>query len=326
MRLDYDSLSTPTDPVHKPAPTTEAKLQVAEYWTQLTEGEMTNVAVEAAQSRNEPLLWSLSLAHLVIYSSRGNVISDNTCRCYRAGLRALLTSWDEVDLLAPKRDAGPLYLRHLETAGLRPSSIGIRLTAARHLYRALRWSRATTADPFDAVRTPKDQTAPWDRRQPYTDQELGRLLSFADHVDAAVLLLGAHTGLRASEMVALQWSDLDINLRSLRVHCGKGLKARSVSLSGSLIRALAQLERTSDYVLPFRSYSRLSKRIYGLCDRAAVPRRGLHALRHYSGTRVMRRLNDLEAVARHLGHSNLETARIYAKWCDSRLHEELGRW
>jgi integrase/recombinase XerC len=33
-----------------------------------------------------------------------------------------------------------------------------------------------------------------------------------------------------------------------------------------------------------------------------------------------------EATARHLGHSKLETTRIYAKWSDRQLRETIGRW
>jgi hypothetical protein len=34
----------------------------------------------------------------------------------------------------------------------------------------------------------------------------------------------------------------------------------------------------------------------------------------------------LDATARHLGHSKLETTRIYAKWSDRQLRETIGRW
>ena len=53
--------------------------------------------------------------------------------------------------------------------------------------------------------------------------------------------------------------------------------------------------------------------------------KGVHALRH-AGTRLYAETRDLEATARHLGHSKLETTRIYAKWSDRQLHETIGRW
>ena len=54
--------------------------------------------------------------------------------------------------------------------------------------------------------------------------------------------------------------------------------------------------------------------------------RAVHALRHYSGTKLYRAGSDLEAVARHLGHSTLETTRIYAKWSDESLRSSVGKW
>jgi integrase len=53
---------------------------------------------------------------------------------------------------------------------------------------------------------------------------------------------------------------------------------------------------------------------------------GAHSLRHQSGTRLYRQTNDLEMVARHLGHAKLDTSRIYAKWSDEKLAESVGDW
>ena len=63
-----------------------------------------------------------------------------------------------------------------------------------------------------------------------------------------------------------------------------------------------------------------------LCALAGVTYMGTHSLRHQAGTRLYRQTNDLEMVARHLGHSELETARIYAKWSDKRLAESVDGW
>lgn len=57
-----------------------------------------------------------------------------------------------------------------------------------------------------------------------------------------------------------------------------------------------------------------------------VPYKGVHALRHYAGTRLMQQTNSLEDVARHLGHSSIETTRVYAKWSDEKLRDVLNDW
>lgn len=304
----------------------QVNLDVVNEWVALTDAEIKRVVTRAARRADESILWSLTQAYLVVHGSRGSAISANTCRSYRVGIRNLLVAWAGKDLLAPGRDEGALYARLLEASGLSPSSIGIRLTAARQLYKALRWAGATSVDPFSSVRPPRDNTAPWDRRAPYSAKEVKRLLRSGNKVDKVFILLGAHGGLRAGEMINLRWEDIDLSDRILFVRDGKGGKFRSVNLSQSLYKALLGVKEESGSVLPYRTYSRLAKRMYKVCDHANVERRGLHALRHHAGTEIMRKLGDLESVARHLGHSSLETARIYAKWSDSRLKAAVADW
>jgi integrase len=71
---------------------------------------------------------------------------------------------------------------------------------------------------------------------------------------------------------------------------------------------------------------RARKRLEAVCTRAGVPYKGVHALRHYAGTRLMQQTQNLEHIARHLGHSSIETSRIYAKWSDETLREALSEW
>ncbi|MFK7603809.1 tyrosine-type recombinase/integrase [Deinococcus sp. SM5_A1] len=74
------------------------------------------------------------------------------------------------------------------------------------------------------------------------------------------------------------------------------------------------------------SYPAAVERLRRLCTRAGVPYRGHHALRHYAGTRLTQEGASLDDVARHLGHSALETARIYAKWSDEELRRRMAGW
>lgn len=59
--------------------------------------------------------------------------------------------------------------------------------------------------------------------------------------------------------------------------------------------------------------------------RASIHNKGFHAFRHYAGTRIAGTLG-LEDAARHLGHSSIETTRIYAKWADASLVNALKDW
>nr|WP_281416261.1 tyrosine-type recombinase/integrase [Deinococcus aestuarii] len=54
-------------------------------------------------------------------------------------------------------------------------------------------------------------------------------------------------------------------------------------------------------------------RLRTLCKREGIPYLGLHALRHTAGTRLVRAGFQLQDVAEHLGHSDVQTARTYGK-------------
>ena len=219
-------------------------------------------------------------------------------RSYRGGIRLLLVAWAWQDLLRPDPDAATMYLRQLERRGLAPSTIQARIAAARGLYAGLRWCRAVGCDPFVACHAPRDATPAWEKRMPYADDEAAALL---------------HATTDPADQVL--------------VRRGKGGKQRVVALSASLRQALQALARREDGgVLAYRTAGSAWRHMQLLCASAGVTAKGVHALRHAAGTRLYAETHDLEATARHLGHSKLETTRIYAKWSDRQLRETIGRW
>jgi len=230
----------------------------------------------------------------------------------------------------------------MEDAGLKPSTVRVRLAAARALYAALRWSGATDANPFTDARPAKDKTAPKDKRQPYSPDELGAILSILDEeiataapaaqtmarYDKVLIPLGAHAGLRATEMMQLRWEDLDLPRRAIIVRFGKGRKQRDVVISSSLAAALEAIPPTmrGEFVLPYRTRTSAWTRVRNLTVRAGIKRQGLHRLRHAAGTRMMAETNNLQEVAELLGHTQLDTARVYAQWANDTQRRVVGEW
>jgi integrase len=141
------------------------------------------------------------------------------------------------------------------------------------------------------------------------------------------VLLGAHAGLRVAEMVALKWQDVDLAAQQLRVLRGKGGKPRTVWISAGLARALEGLRpyARNDRVLAYGSPERARARMRRLAFRALVKYRGIHALRHTCGTRMARE-EGLEAAQHHLGHANLATTQVYAKWNQTHLRDAVNTW
>jgi len=163
---------------------------------------------------------------------------------------------------------------------------------------------------------------------PYADDEVAALLQAAtDPADRVLVLLGAHAGLRAQECADVRWADVHLARRDLVVRRGKGGRQRVVALSATLRQALQSLSKREDgYVFSYHTAASAWRHIQVLGAQAGVTAKGVQALRHSAGTRLYAETHDLEATARHLGHTKLETTRIYAKWSDRQLRETIGRW
>ncbi len=291
------------------------------------EDELRRYAAEAARDRDVTKLWALTEAHLTLHGVAGALISPHTLVTYRYGVTALLEAWQGENLLRPARTAGVLWVRGLEVR-FSPGTVRSRLSGARALYAALRWSGATEATPFLDVKPACDPTPAWAKRDAYELHEVKRLEVYAEGSNRLIVLLGAHAGLRVSEMTALRWQDIDLANARLKVRSGKGGKAALVELSGSLVTALGEMPQASreGYVLPCRAQQSVYERLATLCRTARVPVRGVHALRHAAGTRLRAETGDLAIVADHLRHATLETARGYAKTNNAPLKRTLGSW
>jgi integrase/recombinase XerC len=318
-------------------------LEQAESWANLSQVDLRRRAMVAANERNGEELWSLTRAYLFLHGTKGGKVSNHTMIAYRRGVLDLVEVWQRENLLRPSRDAGVLYVRRLETTPnartgkpVNAATIEVKLAAARTLYKALRWANATEANPFENVSPAPDPTPDWEKRKPYSVDEIEKLLEQAGFIEATMVLLGAHAGLRISEMCNLKWSDINWAQGSLSV-VGKGRKKATVSMSARLESALRELrkipddrkrfKRTPDHVLPWNS-DRARQRFKDLCQQTEVSynEKAVHGLRHGAGTRYYAQTKDLGRVASHLRHENIQTTRIYAKLADNAIREDLKDW
>jgi len=320
-------------------------------WSGLPADARRRRAMAAALAHDTDALWSLADAYLTLKGRAGIGTSDRTRARYREAIAHLIADWATVSILQPDAatgtDAGAAWVATLQAgtggrAGYQPSTVQVHLAAGRLLYRALRWTRATTADPFGETRAPHDSTASWEKRAAYGEDEVSALLAVIDRhdgeggpaaktmarLDRVLVLLGAHGALRASEMLGLRWSDVNMMTKELVITHGKGAKARTVVLSKGLRRALTAVGHAQgdEYVLPYRTRQAAWYRIKRLAEEAGVAERGLHSLRHTAGTRLYGQTHDLLQVAAQLGHAHVETSRTYAKRDRSELHQSVGEW
>lgn len=146
--------------------------------------------------------------------------------------------------------------------------------------------------------------------------------------DRALALVPFYAGARISEVVGLDVEDVRLSRRigELRLY-GKGGKVRTVPLKPQLRAALATwIEARADWpgaggpaLFLNRSGQRLSATgASEIITTITAPARfedpaTAHVLRHTFGTSLVRGGTDLVTVAELLGHSRVETVRIYSK-------------
>jgi integrase/recombinase XerC len=215
------------------------------------------------------------------------------------------------------------------------------------LRRFMRWvsRRDGLPDPFLDLEAPPK---PRQERDWLTREEFRRLLDAAGRPernlpglaerDRLALLALVTTGLRRSELCALDWRDLELEgrKRSLLVRSGKGGKPRRQPLPAGLARELRELRdarqpEPTDPVFCGLAGGRLQQTILADIIRRAAKRARLekhvtaHTLRHTAATWLRQELGDTRLVAEYLGHADLSTVSRYAHVDRDELFDAAGR-
>jgi site-specific recombinase XerD len=211
------------------------------------------------------------------------------------------------------------------------------------LRRFMRWvsRREGVPDPFldlDAPPKPR-QESDW-----LTPEEFQRMLAAAGQPrrrhtgivqrDQLVLLALVTTGLRRSELLALDWRDLALDgpQPSLLVRRGKGGKPRRQPLAPGLADELRHLrdEReaaAADPVFCGLAGRRLQPKVLASIIKRAAERAGIekkvtaHTLRHTAASWLRHATGDTRLVAEYLGHADLSTVSRYAHIAEDELHK-----
>lgn len=212
--------------------------------------------------------------------------------------------------------------------GQSPRTIQRRLSALRSFFNFLlrEPDSAVKANPAIDVRAPKAS-----KRLPATidADQMARLLSFRtdetlDVRDKAIMELFYSSGLRLSELVSLNLSDLDLPDRTVRV-TGKGSKTRVVPIGRYALDALSVwLKERAGMAQPGEDAVFVARHGRRLLQRAVQTRIGLwarrqglgvhlhpHLFRHSFASHLLESSQDLRGVQELLGHANIATTQIY---------------
>lgn len=230
------------------------------------------------------------------------------------------------------------YLFALMKLGLKRATIRLRFSALRSFYKFLVLRRGMGRSPVAEVLLPKAE-----RSLPVvlSISQIDHLLSIPLHLpvdaksptwlaprDAAILELFYSSGLRISELLALDVRDLDFIGETVKVR-GKGAKERIVPVGGPAISAIQRYRQeaavTSGALFLSKRRTRITQQAVDLLLRKYLKHSGIpfaispHKLRHSFATHLLDAGADLRSVQALLGHASLSTTQIYTHVTTERL-------
>lgn len=233
------------------------------------------------------------------------------------------------------------FLAELKRKNYAKRTIVRKLGAIRSFFKFLAREKHITSNPADSIFTPKlDKTLP-----SYLDPALTVKLITAPSLDdmaglrdRAILEVLYSTGMRVSELVGINRSDLDLIAGVVKAR-GKGKKERLTLLGREAQRAIRNYMAKVDFGgrnasgalflnkgmtrLTDRSVRRIVNKYVKKCsiEQKVSP----HSIRHSFATHLVNNGADLRSVQELLGHENLSTTQIYTHLAAQKIREMYSK-
>lgn len=278
----------------------------------------------------------------VIWMERG--LSENTLSAYRTDLKKFVgwlaqKSSNQLPdaLINAERKTIVSYLAELESREISARSRARLLSSLRRFYAYLLREKNIEVDPVALIDAPKlGRSLP----KTLTEEDVGSLLMAPDTStllglrDRVLFEVLYATGLRVSELVELQLTQVNLKQGVLRV-TGKGNKERLVPLGEEAVSWLEKYllntrtdllkgQITDALFVTKRGGAMTRQAFWYLIKRYALQAKiestiSPHTLRHAFATHLLNHGADLRVVQMLLGHSDLSTTQIYTHVAKARL-------
>ncbi|MFQ5422767.1 MAG: site-specific tyrosine recombinase/integron integrase [Phycisphaerae bacterium] len=277
------------------------------------------------------------------YAAPPHTGSGNTAVVTAPATTATQTTVDEIRtrLLNVTADQIRAFLAFLHEREYSKATTARKLATLRSFYKFCLRRGMITSNPVATIRTPKQE-----RHLPkfLEIEQVRQLLTTPDDTtllgarDRAILETLYSTGVRVSELVALDIPDIDTAGESLRVR-GKGRKERIAPIGPTAIAAIRKYldMRNADPRSPTfdqqalfvnKHGQRLSTRsVRRKLDKYLVqcgldPSISPHTLRHTFATHMLNNGADLRSVQELLGHQSISTTQIYTHVTTQQLKKD----
>lgn len=268
-------------------------------------------------------------------------LSLNTLQSYRRDIEQYITYLNEMKLQNisnTNKTTVIAYLLHLQKKGRATSTISRNLASIRSFYQYLTKNGVISADPTEELESPKvEKKLP----QILSTKEVELLLDqpkcddLKGFRDKAMLELLYATGIRVSELICLNTSDINVDMGFIK--CNKGTRERMIPIGSLSIQAINEYLAKSRNLLIQRNDE---KALFVNVNGKRLTRQGFwkiikiyknqakinkditpHTLRHSFAAHLLENGADLRSIQEMLGHSDISSTQVYAQIAKNRIKE-----
>ena len=275
-----------------------------------------------------------------MYLTDEKKLSESTLLSYRRDLDRFfeyLDSKNIEDIKKSNKTVVLTYLLKLQKDGKKSATVSRQLASIRAYFGYLNRSGIIKKDPTIGVEAPKTE-----KKIPeiLSEEEINLLLALPENKDLkgirdkAMLEVLYASGIRVSELVNLNMSDVNMDMGFL--HCRTG-KERIVPLGSIALNALKNyISNVREYMIKESDEKALFVNVNG----KRITRQGFwkivksyaaaanikkditpHTLRHSFAAHLLENGADLKSVSEMLGHSDISSAQVYSRLMKNRIRD-----
>lgn len=282
------------------------------------------------------------LSEFINYLAVERGLAQNTLESYGRDLRQYQNYLENTNrdfIKDSNRNTILNYLNNLQSKGRAVSTISRNLAAIKSFYQYLVRERYLEKDPAANLESPK-----LEKKLPkiLSISEVEELLKQPNTLlptglrDKAMLELLYATGIRVSELISLNISDINLDMGYIKCY-GKGSKERIVPLGSIAAKCVQEymskgrnkLVRTYEEAALFVNHhgNRLTRQGFWKIIKKYAHEANImkditpHTLRHSFATHLLENGADLRSVQEMLGHADISTTQIYTHVTKNHLKE-----
>lgn len=235
--------------------------------------------------------------------------------------------------------------KHILARGVKGGTVNREFVTYKHYINQARLWKHTASDPCFGL---KPLTHTIQKKKLWKNEDIWRVhaeLFSQWHKDAVFLC--ARTGARPRELCRLEWKDVDLDMKVIRLTTFKGSgdgKIRELPITDEIIEFLRGLRarktnRFARYVLTNRNgnqchRSHLSNAVTYTARKLGIKGCVLYGMKHTLASELRSQGTDIETIRQILGHTNLNTTQRYLQNLPQhdvvrnalkQVHEKMGK-